>query len=95
MYRTSSGFLGKTILGIGQVDDLELHKTTLKALIEQFTKDRVGWVKENEGMEQEKDSYYGEVSMDDQKLDLGVLFNTVTLSGLVTSKLAWLSFVKF
>ena len=60
MYRVSSGFPGKTIMRIGQVDDFHLHETTLMPWIEQFTKDRVAWVKEMKGMEQEKGNYYGE-----------------------------------
>ena len=59
MYRISSGFPGKTIMRIGQVDDLHLHETLLKPWIEQYTKDRVSWVKEIDGMVQEEGSYYG------------------------------------
>ena len=42
------------------MDDFHLHETTLMPWIEQFTKDRVAWVKGIEGMEQEKGNYYGE-----------------------------------
>jgi len=59
MYRISSGFPGKAILRIGQVDDLHLRETRLRPWVKQFTKDRVNWVKEVEGMEQERDGYYG------------------------------------
>ncbi len=41
------------------MDDLHLHETRLKPWVEQFTKDRVNWVKEFEGMEQERDGYRG------------------------------------
>ena len=58
MYRISSGYPGKTIMRIGQVDDFHLHETLLKPWIEQYTKNRVSWVKEIEGMKQEKGSYY-------------------------------------
>lgn len=44
---------------IGQVDDLALHGTTLKPRIEQFTKDRVAWLKGTEGAEQYPGNFYG------------------------------------
>ena len=59
MYRVSGGFPGKTIMRIGAVDDFHLHETVLKPWIEQYTKDRVSWVKEIDGMVQEKEGYYG------------------------------------
>ena len=59
MYRISSGFPGKAILRLGQVDDFELHETKLKPRIEQFTKDRVGWLKEVEGLEMHQEGFYG------------------------------------
>ncbi|KAL6715241.1 hypothetical protein ACLMJK_007505 [Lecanora helva] len=46
MYRVSSGFPGKTILRLGQVDDFALHEGRLKPSVEQFVKDRVGWLGE-------------------------------------------------
>ena len=54
MYRTStaSGFLGKSILRIGTVDDFSLHETKLRPNAEQFIKYRVGWVPAMEGVRQ-------------------------------------------
>lgn len=43
---------------IGQVDDFTLHETTLKPRIEQFTRDRVAWLKGAEGAEQHYGNYY-------------------------------------
>lgn len=58
MYRISSGFPGMTILRVGQVDDFEKHETVLKPKLEQFTKDRVGWMEEIKGMRQDREGYY-------------------------------------
>lgn len=37
---------------IGTVDDFELHETKLRPTIEDFTKDRVEWLKPVDGLEQ-------------------------------------------
>lgn len=43
---------------IGTVDDFNLHETKLKPRVEQFTKDRVGWLGGAEGVKQvEGDSF--------------------------------------
>lgn len=52
MYRVGSGFPGQSILRIGTVDDFHLHETKLKPRVEQFVKDRVGWLTGAEGVEQ-------------------------------------------
>ncbi|KAL9130459.1 MAG: hypothetical protein Q9175_007016 [Cornicularia normoerica] len=52
MYRVSSAFLGHSILRIGTVDDFHLHETKLRPGVEQFTKDRVGWLSGVEGVKQ-------------------------------------------
>ncbi|KAF5368104.1 hypothetical protein D9758_004387 [Tetrapyrgos nigripes] len=44
MYRVSSGFPGMSILRIGTVDDFSLHETKLRPTIEQFIKNRAGWL---------------------------------------------------
>jgi hypothetical protein len=49
MYRVGAAFPGKSILRIGTVDDFTLHETKLKPQIEQFVKDRVGWLSGVEG----------------------------------------------
>lgn len=59
MYRVSSGFPGRSILRIGTVDDFNLQETKLKPRVEQFVKDRVGWLKGGEGVEQQEGNYYG------------------------------------
>ncbi|KAH7166455.1 Mss4-like protein [Dactylonectria macrodidyma] len=58
MYRVGAGFPGMSILRIGTVDDFNLHETKLKARVEQFTKDRVGWLKSVEGVKQIEGSAY-------------------------------------
>ncbi|CAG8984049.1 hypothetical protein HYALB_00002990 [Hymenoscyphus albidus] len=50
MYRVGEAFPGMSILRIGTVDDFSLHETKLRPEFEQFTKDRVGWLREVEGM---------------------------------------------
>lgn len=52
MYRVGSKFPGTSILRIGTVDDFSLHETKLRPRVEQFTKDRVGWLKGAEGVPQ-------------------------------------------
>jgi hypothetical protein len=51
MYRRSSRFPDMSILRIGTVDDFNLHETKLKPTLEQFTKDRVSWIKGVQGVE--------------------------------------------
>lgn len=58
MYRVSSGRPGYSILRIGTVDDFTLHETKLKPRIEQFARDRVGWCKGGERVEQYEGNYY-------------------------------------
>lgn len=52
MYRISSGYPGLLITRIGTVDDFNLHETSLKPRLEQFTKDRVCWLAGAEGVAQ-------------------------------------------
>lgn len=58
MYRVGAAFPGKSILRIGTVDDFNLHETKLRPRIEQFTKDRVGWLGGVEGVKQVEESAY-------------------------------------
>ena len=58
MYRVGSGFPGKSILRIGTIDDFHLHETKLKPRVEQFVKDRVGWLGGVEGAKQVEGSNY-------------------------------------
>lgn len=44
MYRVGAAFPDQSILRIGTVDDFHLHETMLRPRVEQFTKDRVGWL---------------------------------------------------
>lgn len=59
MYRVSGRSPDKSILRIGTVDDFHLHETKLRPRVEQFTKDRVGWLCGAEGVEQVEGSTYG------------------------------------
>ncbi|MCJ1238431.1 hypothetical protein MMC14_006420 [Varicellaria rhodocarpa] len=52
MYRVSSNPPGRSILRIGTIDDFNLHETKLKPRVEQFIKDRVGWLSGAEGVKQ-------------------------------------------
>ncbi|KAJ9618112.1 hypothetical protein H2203_009293 [Taxawa tesnikishii (nom. ined.)] len=52
MYRVGSAFPGQSILRVGTVDDFNLHETSLRPRVEQFTKDRVCWLRGVEGAEQ-------------------------------------------
>jgi hypothetical protein len=58
MYRVGSAFPGQSILRIGTVDDFHLHETKLRPRVEQFTKDRVGWLCGVEGVRQVEGSAY-------------------------------------
>jgi len=58
MYRVGSGFPGKRILRIGTVDDFNLMETVLRPRVEQFVKDRVGWLKGAEGVRQVDGFHY-------------------------------------
>ncbi len=58
MYRRSTGFPGKSIPRIGTIDDFNLQETKFKPRVEQFTKDRVSWLKGGEGVEQAKGNFY-------------------------------------
>ncbi|KAK0645244.1 hypothetical protein DIS24_g8085 [Lasiodiplodia hormozganensis] len=59
MYRKSSGFPTMSILRIGTVDDFSLHETKLKPQVEQFVKDRVGWLTGAQGVRQEQGNVIG------------------------------------
>ena len=48
MFRVGEGFPGTKIMRIGTVDDFSLQETVLKPRVEQFTKDRVGWLEGSE-----------------------------------------------
>lgn len=61
MYRIGSAFPGKSILRIGTVDDFNLHETKLRPRVEQFTKDRVGWLCGVDGAKQVEGSAYTQV----------------------------------
>ncbi|KAJ7179779.1 Mss4-like protein [Mycena filopes] len=50
MYRVSSGFPNHSALRLGTVDDFSLHETKLKPRVEQFVKDRVGWLHGADGV---------------------------------------------
>ncbi|CAI7600761.1 unnamed protein product [Penicillium viridicatum] len=52
MYRVGEAFPGHSILRLGTVDDFNLHETKLRPRIEQFSKDRVGWLRHVEGVGQ-------------------------------------------
>jgi hypothetical protein len=58
MYRIGDAFPGHSILRIGTADDFNLHETKLRPRVEQFTKDRVGWLHGADGMKQVKGSAY-------------------------------------
>lgn len=58
MYRVSSGLPGRSIPRIGTIDDFHLHETKLKPRVEQFTKDRVGWLCGLDGVRQVEGSAY-------------------------------------
>lgn len=52
MYRIGEGFPGRVIMRVGTVDDFNLQETLLKPEVEQFVKDRVGWLGGVEGVRQ-------------------------------------------
>ncbi|KAI1472764.1 Mss4-like protein [Daldinia caldariorum] len=58
MYRTSTGLPGHSALRLGTVDDVALHETRLKPRVEQYVKDRVGWLRGAEGARQVLGSAY-------------------------------------
>ncbi|KAF3068311.1 Mss4-like [Daldinia childiae] len=58
MYRVSAGFPGHSALRLGTVDDFALHETKLKPRVEQYVKDRVGWLRGAEGVRQVQGSAY-------------------------------------
>ncbi len=58
MYRISSGYPGKLIPRIGTVDDFDVQSHQLKPKIEQFTKDRLTWVREPEGVDSHKGGFF-------------------------------------
>ena len=58
MYRVGEAYPGSSILRIGTVDDFNLHETKLKPRVEQYTKDRVGWLCDAQGIQQVEGSAY-------------------------------------
>lgn len=58
MYRVGEAYPGHSILRVGTVDDFNLHETKLKPRIEQYAKDRVGWLRGVEGVGQVMGSAY-------------------------------------
>lgn len=58
MYRVGAAHPGVSILRVGTVDDFSLHETVLRPRVEQFTKDRVGWLGAVEGVRQVEGSAY-------------------------------------
>jgi hypothetical protein len=58
MYRVGEAYPGHSILRIGTVDDFNLHETKLRPRIEQYAKDRVGWLRCVEDVGQVKGSAY-------------------------------------
>lgn len=58
MYRRSSGFPGVTVARIGTVDDAEVRDTLLKPAVEQFTRERAGWLQAALGPEQQEGNYF-------------------------------------
>ena len=48
MYRVGSAFPGMKICRIGTIDDFNLQETKFKPQVEQFTKDRMNWMKETD-----------------------------------------------
>ncbi|KAJ7026815.1 Mss4-like protein [Mycena alexandri] len=49
MYRVRGDSPGQSILRVGTVDDFSLHETKLKPRVENYVKDRVGWLHPVEG----------------------------------------------
>lgn len=58
MYRVGEAYPGTSILRIGTVDDFSLHESKLKPRVEQFTKDRVCWLRDADGVKQVQGSAY-------------------------------------
>ncbi|EST05633.1 Glutathione-dependent formaldehyde-activating enzyme/centromere protein V [Kalmanozyma brasiliensis GHG001] len=59
LYRVGEGFPGFSILRLGTVDDFSLVETVLKPGVEQFAKDRVGWLHGAQGIKQVEGAFYG------------------------------------
>ncbi|KAJ7776547.1 Mss4-like protein [Mycena maculata] len=58
MYRVGARFPGTSILRVGTVDDFHLHETKLKPRVEQYVKDRVGWLGGADEVKQVQGSAY-------------------------------------
>lgn len=58
MYRVSTGFPGMSIMRIGTIDDFELQETKVRPRVEQYIKDRVGWLNGGEGTEVKEHGAY-------------------------------------
>jgi hypothetical protein len=68
LYRRGTGFPNMTIMRVGTIDDFSLMETKLKPRVEQFTKDRVSWLKGAEGVKQVEGYHYGETVNRKQQL---------------------------
>jgi hypothetical protein len=68
MYRVGEAYPGHSILRIGTVDDFSLHETNLRPRVEQYTKDRVGWLDAANGVRQVEGSAYTPKGADSTKL---------------------------
>ena len=55
----SSGLPGKSIMRIGQVDDIEVQNKQLQPKIEQYVRSRVAWAKAPVGVESYHGNYFG------------------------------------
>lgn len=58
MYRVGEAYPGRSILRIGTVDDFSLHETKLRPRVEQYVKDRVGWLEAADGVRQTEGSAF-------------------------------------
>lgn len=70
MYRVGEGFPGVKIMRLGTVDDFSLVEEVLKPGVEQFTKDRVGWLSGAQDVKQVEGAYYGTEKKSEKKQNL-------------------------
>ncbi|KAJ5612192.1 hypothetical protein N7510_005386 [Penicillium lagena] len=68
MYRVGEKYPGHSILRIGTVDDFSLHETKLRPRVEQYIKDRVGWLDAADGVRQFEGSAFTPNSENSTKL---------------------------
>lgn len=66
MYRVGEAYPGSSILRLGTVDDFTLHESDLKPRVEQYTKDRVNWLRPADGVTQVEASAYAPRTRDRQ-----------------------------